>query len=801
MVKQLFISYLLWHIVTIALAVQADNVTMVYVLGFDNQIVENAYVQLHGFGEKPKSFLTDSAGLVLIPSLPMGTYTLMISKIGYKTLEQRIAINVKNQEFSLVLETDTTTLAEVTINSQTEKRARELHGIRATIADAVPFYQRAVPLTEVLNQTAGIRVRQPGGLGAPPEVSINGFQGRAVRYFKDDIPLDYLGQGYSIASIPVNSIDRVEVYKGVLPNQLGADALGGGVNIVSRELFNRHTAISYEYGSFNTHRATVNAHRQLSGHWFLSLDGFYNHSDNDYDADVMVIDPETRNPYPDRVRLFHNAYSSYYAEASAGLRNTSWTDLFKVSIARFQMQREIQHPALMTDPYGAIKAGQSSLVPSLRYKKTLAAGRLHFDQFIAYNNLKFNRTDTLRGQYDWYGNYTPAATANRIGESRQPSLANVDLRYLTARTHLNFKLNADHTIHLNYVYTHVNRKGQDPLGAVIETTGQDVLELPANYAKQVISLSLESDFLEKKLQHTLIFKHFWYKSSGIDAWAAGIIGEGSITRQTGNYWGIADALKFQVTSNSFVRASVEWANRLPEQDELFGNVQWIVPNFRLRPEKSLNANIGYNWSRQGRYHLEMNGFFRNTKDLILLIPIQAPYAQYNNQENVRGFGVELDGKYQFLTRFTATANATWQNLRLKDIEDVVNRWKNNARLRNTPYAFANVGLAAYVNHIFQKSDRLDFYGHYNYVREFYLETISKDSEPSSFLGLFGSASVNSLIIIPNQHSVNMGLTYTPVHARWSINLESRNLTDANLYDYYRVQRAGRSAHLKINYQI
>ena len=56
---------------------------------------------------------------------------------------------------------------------------------------------------------------------------MNGFQDRAIKNFKDGIPMDYLGAGYNISLVPVNMLERVEVYKGVLPTALGADALGG----------------------------------------------------------------------------------------------------------------------------------------------------------------------------------------------------------------------------------------------------------------------------------------------------------------------------------------------------------------------------------------------------------------------------------------------------------------------------------------------------------------------------------------------------------------------------------------------
>jgi outer membrane receptor protein involved in Fe transport len=87
------------------------------------------------------------------------------------------------------------------------------------------------------------------------------------------------------------------------------------------------------------------------------------------------------------------------------------------------------------------------------------------------------------------------------------------------------------------------------------------------------------------------------------------------------------------------------------------------------------------------------------------------------------------------------------------------------------------------------------------MREFYLETIPKSWEPNGFLGLSGNANINSNLIIPNQHLLNGGFTYNPSYRGFTIGAEVRNILNKNLYDYYRIQRAGRSFYLKLSYQI
>jgi outer membrane cobalamin receptor len=59
------------------------------------------------------------------------------------------------------------------------------------------------------------------------------MSGKAVKFFIDGVPLEMLGKGVDLSTLPVNMADRVEIYKGVVPVHLSTDAMGGAVNIIS----------------------------------------------------------------------------------------------------------------------------------------------------------------------------------------------------------------------------------------------------------------------------------------------------------------------------------------------------------------------------------------------------------------------------------------------------------------------------------------------------------------------------------------------------------------------------------------
>src|SRR5690606_1593015 len=144
---------------------------------------------------------------------------------------------IKEADENLVLQirlsSDEKVLQEVTVVGKSETQQVREQTVRAVVVDTRAVSTQATTLTDLMNRSTGVRIRQNGGLGGRPEISINGFQGKAIKYFKDGIPLDYMGDGYNIASLPLEALERIEVYKGVLPVSLGADALGGAVNLVS----------------------------------------------------------------------------------------------------------------------------------------------------------------------------------------------------------------------------------------------------------------------------------------------------------------------------------------------------------------------------------------------------------------------------------------------------------------------------------------------------------------------------------------------------------------------------------------
>ncbi len=689
-------------------------------------------------------------------------------------------------------------LKEVSIKGASKAKIIERQAIKTTVLDVKTVSNQTANITDLLNRTVGLRVRQTGGLGANVNLMMNGFEGKAIKYFKDGIPMDYLGSAYSFSIVPTNQVDRIEIYKGVLPISFGADALGGGVNIVTKQDIGRRNLVgSYQYGSYNTHKISLTASAtDASGKYFIGGNFFYNYSDNDYKVTVPIIDTETAVSHKEKVPLFNNEFSNIYGEIFAGVRNMSWTDELRLGATYFDIDRHNNYGVTMDTPFGKIKSTAHSFIPTLRYKKSLFDNRFSIDQFFVYNKLHTTYVDTVKGIYDWHGNFKPVPSRN--GESsRDGNLTKLKYENFISRSNFSYSLNSMHAIELNGVYTKVKRTGSNPFGEKYPISGKDVLSTPATYKKTVLALGLKSYFMEGKLTNNFLFKYFNAKGKGYEG-AKNALTESWHQLSTDRF-GFGEALKYTFSEYSFVRISGESTIRLPEQSDFFGDGAFIISNYSIKPERSYNFNLGGYYSTPSSLTIDLNLFYRRTTDLILLINTGV-YGKYQNVDNVKGLGVELDVSYTFFRRLKISGNMTYQDFRLfKQTDPALEK----ARLRNTPYFFANLGANTFFNNVVQKGDMLSVYWNYGFVRQYYLNYIPKKYEPDGLLGLWGKPKVNvNGLVIPDQNLHSIGCTWqSKMKGNIALSFEVRNLFNSSVYDNYRIQNAGRSFSSKISFSI
>lgn len=740
------------------------------------------------------SYSANALGQIEVEVKEEKVYQMTVFIEGYETIQQLLTL-LDGSTHTIRLTKETTVLDAIQITRTSEEKEVNRGIVRAVVVDTKSQVLRPVSLSDLMNRTTGVRVRQSGGLGGETTINLNGFQGPAIRYFKDGIPLNYLGDGYNLSNIPLDLLSKVEVYKGVIPVHLASDVLGGAINLISNVNQQNTLRASVEYGSFNTIRTAVNGHHNINDHFYAGGEFFSNYSDNDYKINTPDTELATT---VDKVRLFHNRYRHYYTNVYVGGKNLKWADLLQLDVSYYTLDRQVQNsPATMVTPYGGIQEKQHSLVPALRYKKKVLNERLSIDQFLAYNVVKTSVIDTLQGRYNWLGEFAPRGYR---GEGDHPSDANIDMTFFTSRTLFGWKWKDAQHLWLNNTYNYTKRVGTDGYGKKIEDTQQPLIEIPSYYKKNTVALGLTSQWLKNQLETSFIVKNYSYTSEGLNTAYNVDLKMSDIHHTSNTAWGWAIAAKYQVQQTMSLRFSVEDARRLPGYSELFGDNFFIASNFDLKPERSLNFNLGFD-KQSGRFEYSVNTFYRQTKDIIVLAAGNPPLSLFVNKERANGYGFEADFTFKLFDKTKLYSNFTWQSIRYGRFEKLSDQWLKGNRVPNIPYFFANVGAESKFNTLFSSIDALTLYVNLNFVREFYIQPIDKSMEPSGFLGLFGSSKGDVKNIVPDQTSLSIGSVYEQPEQGWSLGIEIRNLLNQDLYDYYKIQKAGRSCYLKFNYKL
>jgi len=140
-----------------------------------------------------------------------------------------------------------------------------------------------IDLTHVLQNTVGLQIQQSGGLGSFSAVSLRAASSEQVLIFLDGILLNDAVSGYvDLSLIPVNQIQRIEVFRGATPIELGSASMGGAINIITREGSDEHKQLG----------AAITNHDLLSAniHWSSS-------SENQHHRFVAEI-IDNQNKYP-----------------------------------------------------------------------------------------------------------------------------------------------------------------------------------------------------------------------------------------------------------------------------------------------------------------------------------------------------------------------------------------------------------------------------------------------------------------------------------------------------------------------
>ncbi len=140
-----------------------------------NQPLYNAAIRIV---EINKGAFTDTDGKFITDSLPNGNYTIEISSLGYEKLT--LQVTVPGKFLTYKLRESANNIKQVTIEGKSKATLMNESAFAVKSIDVKPLYARSTNVLELINQTAGIKVQQDGGLGSFSNVMVNGLSGPAI---------------------------------------------------------------------------------------------------------------------------------------------------------------------------------------------------------------------------------------------------------------------------------------------------------------------------------------------------------------------------------------------------------------------------------------------------------------------------------------------------------------------------------------------------------------------------------------------------------------------------------------------
>lgn len=186
--------------------------------------------------------------------LAAGKYTLRVQVMGYKTQEKTITVSAEaTSVVHFQMEEESFMTDEVVVSANRNEVSRKAAPVVVNVMSAKLFETvNSTDLAKSLNFQSGLRVENNCQNCGFPQVRINGLEGPYSQILINSRPIiSALSGVYGLEQIPVNMIERVEVVRGGGSALFGANAVGGTINIITKDPINNSFQVASTMSNMN----------------------------------------------------------------------------------------------------------------------------------------------------------------------------------------------------------------------------------------------------------------------------------------------------------------------------------------------------------------------------------------------------------------------------------------------------------------------------------------------------------------------------------------------------------------------
>ncbi|WJS95675.1 TonB-dependent receptor [Flavobacterium johnsoniae] len=187
---------------------------------------------------------TDSVGYYKLENVPSGSYKISINSNGFKTITQKITV-LENENLILdfELKEDQNELNEVVVSGTLKPVKRLESAVPVEVYSPTFFKKNPTPsIYDALQNINGVRPQLNCGVCNTGDIHINGLEGPYTLVMIDGMPIvSSLSTVYGLSGIPNSLVERIEIVKGPASSLYGSEAVGGLINIITKNPTNAPT--------------------------------------------------------------------------------------------------------------------------------------------------------------------------------------------------------------------------------------------------------------------------------------------------------------------------------------------------------------------------------------------------------------------------------------------------------------------------------------------------------------------------------------------------------------------------------
>lgn len=730
--------------------------------------------------ELKKTILTDEKGEYAVLDVPIGTYTIIVNYVGYTSKTQKIQASVETDKKGIIrLTAQSQSLKEVIVTAKNEARKIREQAMPVTVISMKQLQGTVSNVQDILSKTVGVTVHATGGEGSSSRISVRGLEGKRIGIFMDETPMNDQSDYVDINDIPTDMIDRIEIYKGIVPAKFGGSAMGGAVNIVLKEYPDRYADISYSHESFNVNKTQTVFKRHLKDAGLVfGVGGSYTYADNSYTME---------SPYVKglKIKRDHDKFKKIIFGGSLKARKW-WFDKVELEPLFLTTYKETQ--GIEFDIRQAHTTSRLFGLNNKLEKENFLIEGLDLDMSSALGYTQYSLVDTAKVWYDWSGKSYPSASANG-GELGTRYASNSDNEKLTFINKLNLEylINKHHSVNFNSVFSFANGYPSDPTKE--KSMGKKV-DFNSHMKSWVVGFTYDYRTANDRFLNSLTSRYYWYsmKTRYQNIYTRTPPVDIDLTKKS---LGFSDAMRYRFTPYFMVKLSGGYDVRIPSENELLGDGYIISPSERLMPERNMSTNLGFFYDLTGIHpsnlQIELNGYYMYLKDMIRYAK-GVLGAQYQNFGEMRTLGVELEVKADVFPFLYAYGNVTYQDLRderkYEENSTIPNPTKG-MRMPNIPFFMANAGVEFHKENLFGgRGQNTRLFADLSFIDKYFYDFEITENEKRR---------------IPRSTTLDLSFEHSFMNQRLFISGKVKNVTDAKVLSEFNCPLPGRSFGVKLRY--